>query len=146
MKKCIKEFVHRGLLAAWGGPVVWAIVYGILYRTGQVTRMPMDKVVTEILTVTLLAFLAGGVNTVYQIERLPLFTAILIHGGVLYLSYILIYLFNGWLAMEPRALVIFSIWFLLGYGLIWTGIYCSARRRTKAMNKKLASLQAHETK
>ncbi len=124
--------------------MVWAVVYWILSCTGQVSQLHVGKVISELLTVTLLAFVAGGLNAVYHIERLPLLTAIAIHGGVLYLSYLVIYLFNGWLAMEGRAMMIFSSFFLLGYALIWTVIYCSARRKAKTMNQKLIKFQKTE--
>ncbi len=141
MKTWIKDFFRRGFLAAWGGPVVWAIVYWILFCTGQVSQLHVNKVISELLTVTLLAFVAGGINAVYHVERLPLLTAILIHGGVLYLSYLVIYLFNGWLAMEGRAMLIFSTVFLLSYALIWAVIYLTTRKKTKAMNQKLAQFR-----
>lgn len=144
MKNWIKDFFRRGFLSAWGGPVVWAVVYRILSCTGQVSQLHVNEVVSELLTVTLLAFVAGGLNAVYHIERLPLLTAIAIHGGVLYLSYLVIYLFNGWLAMEGRSMMIFSMVFLLGYALIWVGIYCSARSKAKAMNQKLINFHKKE--
>ncbi|MBR4309244.1 MAG: DUF3021 domain-containing protein [Oscillospiraceae bacterium] len=144
MKQHIKEFFRMGFVAAWGGPAVLAVIYYVLFRTGQVTELPVDKLVPEILTVTLLAFLAGGINVVYRIERLPLFPAILIHGSVLYLAYIGIYLFNGWLVRETRPLLFFSFYFLAGYACIWVLIYLGTRRKTKSMNQKLSKVR--ETK
>ena len=44
MKKFWKEFFLRGLLAASGGPVVLAIIYGILGATGAATLFTPQEV------------------------------------------------------------------------------------------------------
>ncbi|MBR4086559.1 MAG: DUF3021 family protein, partial [Clostridia bacterium] len=93
----MKEFLKRGMLAAWSGPVILAIVYGILGATGAVKALTPREVCLGVISVTLMAFIAAGVTAVYTVERLPLFSAILIHAGVLYLDYLLMYLFNRWI-------------------------------------------------
>ena len=62
MKKYVLEFVHRGLLAAAGGPVVLAIIYGILDATGAVTAFAPYEVCLGILSITLMAFIAAGIT------------------------------------------------------------------------------------
>ena len=76
MKQFWKEFFLRGLLAASGGPVVLAVVYGILGATGVVTHFSPREVCLGILTVTLLAFTVAGMTAIYQMEQLPLPTMI----------------------------------------------------------------------
>ena len=83
MKKYVLEFLHRGLIAAGFGPIVLAVVYMILQQTAAVETLSVNQVCIGIFSITALAFLAGGMNAVYQIERLPLMVAILIHGGTL---------------------------------------------------------------
>ena len=39
MKKCVMEFVRRGLMAAAGGPVILAIIYGILGAVGVIETL-----------------------------------------------------------------------------------------------------------
>ena len=134
MKQFLKEFVRRGMMFCWGGPAVLAVIYGIL-GTGQVEYLlPMD-VMKAILTLMVLAFIAAGVTAVYQIERLPLFPAMLIHGVALYLDYLLIYLVNGWLGNVG----IFTAFFAGGYALIWLIIWLVTRRSTRSLNRKLQS-------
>ena len=53
-------------------------------------------------------------NAIYQIERLPLMVAILIHGSVLYISYLVTYLLNDWLDWGVMPIVVFSAIFLVG--------------------------------
>jgi len=75
MKQYCLTFLKRGLLAASGGPLILAMIYGILGANGQVTSLAPGEVCMGIVTVTLLAFIAAGIGVVYQIERLPLLSA-----------------------------------------------------------------------
>lgn len=137
MKKYMLTFLIRGLMAASGGPVVLAIVYGILGAVGVIETLTPGEVCMGILTVSLLAFAAAGVGVVYQIERLPVFWAALIHGVSLYAVYILIYLLNGWLKSQWLPVAIFTAAFVLGYGVIWCVIYICTKRTTERLNEKL---------
>ena len=138
MKKYVKEFLLRGLTACAGGPVVLAIIYGILGACGTVETVTTLEACKGILTITLMAFLAAGVTVVYQIEELPLFPAILIHGIVLYLDYLLIYLVNGWIAKGSAPLAVFTLVFVVGYALTWLVIYLVTRNSTKKVNRMLS--------
>ena len=137
MKKFAKEFVLRGLLAAGGGPVVLAIIYGILGKAEVVSSFSPNEVCMGILTVTLLAFTVAGMTAIYQLEQLPLICAILIHGAGLYTVYILIYLLNGWLQHRLIPIAIFTAAFLAGYAVIWLIIYRITKNNTDRINKKL---------
>lgn len=137
MKKFWKEFLFRGLIACGGGPVVLAVVYGILGMTGTVSQFYPNEVCMGILTVTLLAFIVAGMTAIYKLEQLPLISAILIHGAGLYTAYILIYLLNGWLKQQLIPIVIFTAVFITGYAVIWLIIYSITKAKTEALNKKL---------
>lgn len=137
MKKFWKEFFFRGLMAASGGPIVLAIIYGILGATGTVSALSPREVCLGILTVTLLAFTVAGMTAVYQLEQLPLASAIMIHGGVLYATYILIYLINGWLQQQLTAIATFTVVFIAGYALIWAIIYAVSKKKIEKINSML---------
>ena len=137
MKKFWKEFLFRGLICASGGPLVLAILNGILGATGAVEAFSPREVCTGILTITLLAFIAAGMTAVYQMEQLPLPTMILLHGGGLYIAYILTYLINGWLQNSLVPILMFTGIFVAGYAVIWLIIYCVERRKTAKLNKLL---------
>lgn len=137
MKKFAKEFLLRGLLAASGGPLVLAIVYGILGATGTVSHFSPNEVCMGILTVTLLAFIVAGMTAIYQLEQLPLFSAIMIHGAALYAAYILIYLVNGWLKQQLIPILVFTAVFIAGYVVIWLIIYAVTKNKAEQINKKL---------
>lgn len=137
MKKFCLEFLKRGLLAAWGGPFILAIIYGILGANGTLTALTPSEVCKGILSITLMAFIAAGIQAIYQFERLPLISAILIHGAVLYLDYLIMYLMNDWIPRNLESLLIFTIIFIVGYALIWVGIYLFTKRKTDSLNKKL---------
>lgn len=139
MKNFWKEFLLRGLICAAGGPVVLAIIYGILGATGAVESFSPQEVCTGILTITLMAFIVAGMTAIYQVEQLPLPTMILLHGGALYIVYILTYLLNGWLSAQLKPILVFSGIFVVGYGLIWLIIYFVERAKADKLNKLLNS-------
>lgn len=137
MKTFWKEFLLRGLLCASGGPIILAIIYGILGAAGAVEAFSPKEVCMGIVTITLLAFIAAGMTAIYQMEQLPLATMILLHGGALYIAYILTYLLNGWLLNQLTHILIFTGIFLTGYALIWLIIYWIERNKTTKINKLL---------
>ena len=141
MKKTLSAFFLRGLVASGVGPVILAVVYLILRRVAAVETLTVEQVCVGIFSLSVLAFLAGGMNVIYQIERLPLMVAILIHGGVLYVSYLLTYLVNGWLAWGAGPILVFSAVFVLGYLAIWAVIYSVTKRRTNQLNAILEEKQ-----
>lgn len=139
MRKFLKEFLLRGLICAAGGPLVLAIIYGILGATGAVDALSPIEVCRGILTITLLAFIAAGMTAIYQMEQLPLPTMILLHGGALYIAYLLTYLINGWLLNQLTSILIFTGIFIVGYAVIWLVIYCIEKAKTNKLNKLLSA-------
>ena len=137
MKKFLADFFLKGLIAGAFGPPVLAIVYWILGATGAVESFSPNEVALGILTIELLALVVGGMSAIYQQEQLSLATAILIHGGVLYVAYIVIYLINGWLQRQILPILVFSGIFVTCYGLIWLFIYRFNKQRTKKINQSL---------
>lgn len=129
----MKEFLKRGLISAWGGPVVLAIIF-LCIGTGELTLAAAAK---GILSVTVLAFIAGGMTAIYTFERLPLFPALLLHGIVLYGTYLAVYLLNGWLKTDVRPIAVFTAIFILGYALIWAIIYFTSVKKVKKLNKAI---------
>lgn len=141
MKKIILEFLHRGAIACGLGPVILAIVYLILQKQAGVETLTVNQLCIGIFSLSALAFIAGGMNVIYQMERIPLMAAILIHGGVLYLGYLVTYLVNGWLKSGVMPILIFSGIFVLGYLIIWVIIYCITKRKTEKLNVILKEKQ-----
>lgn len=141
MRKIILEFVRRGLAVCGFGPLVLAMLYLFLEKQGVIETLTAEQVSLGIVSLTALAFVAGGMNVVYQIERLPLMAAIFLHGGVLYASYLLTYLVNGWLEQGVTPILAFSGIFGLGYLVIWMVIYAVTKRRTARINEMLKQNQ-----
>jgi hypothetical protein len=141
MKKNLLEFVRRGLIACGFGPMVLAIFYLILKHYGEVEVLTVDQVCLGIFSLSALAFVAGGMNVIYQIERLPLMVAILIHGGVLYVSYLITYLVNGWLESGTGPILVYSGIFIFGYLVIWAIIYFINKKNAEKLNTMLKEKQ-----
>ena len=137
MNRYVKEFFRRGLTCAAGGPLVMAIIYAILGTQGVADSLSPAEVSMAIISVTVMAFIAAGITMVYQIEQLPLPCAILIHGGVLYADYLLMYILNSWIPRNWQAIGIFTAIFAAGYALIWLVIYLTIRAKTERINEKL---------
>ena len=143
MNKHISEFFRRGLTACGFGPIVLAVIYRILQHQGVVQTLTVDEVCLGIFSLSALAFVAGGMNFVYQIERLPLMGAILIHGSVLYVTYLVTYLINNWLERGMMPIAVFSAIFVVGYLAIWAIICAVIRRNTTRVNELLRQKQRH---
>ena len=141
MKKHVLDFIRRGLIACGIGPLVLAVVYLILRHTAGLDTLSVEQVCTGIFSLTALAFIAGGINAIYQIERLPLMAAISIHGGVLYAGYLITYLLNDWLPWNAIAVLVFSGIFVVGYLVIWGVIYVIIKRNTDRLNEMLKKKQ-----
>lgn len=137
MKQTFLDFLRRGIAACGLGPLVLAVLYLILHRQGELDTLTVEQVCLGIFSLSALAFLAGGLNVLYQLERLPLMAAVSIHGGVLYLGYLATYLLNGWLDGGIQPILVFSGIFSVGYLVIWAVIYAVIRKKTAALNEML---------
>lgn len=133
MKSFFKEFFKRGFISAWGGPFILAMIYYIVGRTENIENIPINEVSLGILSITLMAFIAGGITAIYQSEKLPLASSILIHAAVLYLDYLIMYLLNDWI---PRSEIgLFTAIFAAGFAIIWVIIYFFSKRKIDSLNK-----------
>ena len=141
MKKTALEFLRRGFVACGFGPMVLAVFYLVLQHHGAIQTLTVNQVCLGIFSLSALAFISGGMNVLYQIERLPLMVAILIHGCVLYVSYLGTYLLNGWLQWGTTPIFVFSGIFLLGYLAVWAVIYSVTKRNTARLNEMLKEKQ-----
>lgn len=141
MKKIVLDFLRRGLIAMGIGPIVLVILYLAFQNYFCIQMLTVNEVCVGIVSLSALAFIAGGINVIYQIERLPLMAAISIHGMILYLGYLGTYLINGWLEQGIIPIIAFSGIFALGYLAIWGIVYSIVKRNTEKVNKILKQKQ-----
>ena len=144
MKKIMSEFFLRGMIACGFGPIVLAILYLILQNQGVVQEISVNQMCMGIFSMAFLAFIAGGMNVIYQIERLPLMVAIFIHGSVLYVTYLGTYLINDWLELGVTPILVFSMIFIFGYLIVWLMIYYINAKSTKRLNQILKEKQSNK--
>ena len=145
MKKVALGFLRRGVMSCGVGPIILAVLYLILHHNGVVENISVKELCVGIFSLSALAFIAGGINALYQLERLPLMAAILIHGSVLYVSYLVTYLVNGWLEWGRLPVLVFTGIFVVGYLVIWVVIYFVIKRKTKNLNEMLKEKQQSST-
>ena len=141
MKKHIFDFIRRGLVACGFGPMVLAVLYLVLQRHAGMETLTVNQVCLGIFSLSALAFIAGGMNMIYQIEQLPLMAAIFIHGVVLYISYLATYLINSWLEWGTMPILVFTGIFILCYLAIWAVIYSLTKKSTDRINAILKEKQ-----
>lgn len=141
MRRFVVDFLRRGIIACGLGPIALAIIYLLLQQSATIDTLSVNQVCIGIFSLSALAFIAGGMNAIYQIERMPLMTAILIHGGALYIGYLGTYLLNDWLDMGVIPIVVFSAIFVVGYIVIWAIIYSIIKRYTAKLNEVLKKKQ-----
>ncbi|WP_308557194.1 DUF3021 domain-containing protein [uncultured Lactobacillus sp.] len=137
MKKFVKDFALRGLIAAGFGPLILVSVYLGLQLSGTATSIPISQVNLNIVSSLVLAFIAGGISAIFKVERIPLGTATLIDAVVIYLDYLVIYIINDWIKTQFTPLLIFTIIYIIGYLIIWFVIYRQIQKQVTAINKKL---------
>ena len=138
------EFFRRGLIACGFGPIILVVFYLILQYQCNIQTLTVNQVCIGIISLSALAFIAGGMNFIYQIEQLPLMVAIFIHGVVLYSSYLATYLINDWLEWGATPILVFSGIFVVSYFVIWVSIYCLIRKRTEKLNEILKKKQQNK--
>ena len=142
MKKIFREFVRRGFSACGIGPVVLAVIYLVFKQKGLVEMLSINQVCIGIFSLTALAFVAGGMNVIYQIERFSLMTSVTVHGVVLYIGYLFTYLVNDWLERGLVSIMVFTGIFIVGYLTIWAIIYSIIKKKTAKLNKMLKEKQS----
>lgn len=131
----MKEFFKRGFVSAWGGPFILAIIYYIIGVTGEIKNISLGEVSLGIITMTIMAFIAGGITVIYKSEKLPTAFSALIHAGVLYLDYLFMYLVNSWIPKNFEAIGIFTAIFAVGFAFVWLIIYLCIKNKTDGINK-----------
>jgi len=135
MKKFMKDFCLRGMMFAWGGPVILAIVWMCLKRAGMVAGLTVNEAVLGIISTTILAFIAAGISIVNQLENLPKAFAGLLQAAVLYIDYLGFYLLNGWIPWNQ--IWVFTVIFVVGFAVIWFSIYIPIQIKVNKINKML---------
>ena len=144
MKKHILDFIRRGAAACGLGPLVLAVLYVALHQNGVLETLTVRQVCIGIFSLSALAFIAGGMNSIYQIEQLPLMVAISIHGAVLYLCYLGTYLINGWLELGIAPILVFTGIFVVGFIGIWAVICSIIKKNTEKVNQMLNQKRQNE--
>ena len=137
MKKRLKDFLFRGMISAGFGPIVYGVVMLCIDLSG--TDLGLNGIILfkGIISTYLLAFVIAGASIIWKEERLGLSVQIAIHGLVLYISYLVTYLFNGWLSSNWISLLVFTLIFFVSYAIIWLVIYLVEKNRANKFNKQL---------
>lgn len=134
MKKFVKDFALRGMIAAGFGPLILVSIYLGLQLSGIIISIPTSQVNLNIISSLILAFIAGGISAIFNVEKISLGVATLIDAIVIYLDYLIIYLINNWIIIP---LLIFKFVYIISYLIIWAIIYHKVKSQVSSINQKL---------
>ena len=133
----IKEFCHRGLISMGFGPIVYGLVMFILCLCGVDTLSSGLVIFKGIISTTIMAFLIAGVSIIWTKENVHLGLKIGLHCLFLYISYLVVYLLNDWIAKDFNAIGVFTLVFVLGYAFVWLIIYIAEKQKAKKLNSQI---------
>ena len=114
MKKFVKDFALRGMIAAGFGPLILVSIYLDSQLSGIIISIPTSQVNLNIISSLILAFIAGGISAIFNVEKISLGVATLIDAIVIYLDYLIIYLINNWIKAQFIPLLIFTFVYIIG--------------------------------
>lgn len=137
MKKFMKDFTLRGLIAAGFGPLIVISIYAGLQVSNKLTTISISQVNLNIVSSLILTFIAGGISVIFRVEKLSLGMATLIDAIVIYLDYLIIYLINNWIEAHFIPLMIFTIIYIIGYIVIWLIIHRQIKTQIQKVNQQL---------
>lgn len=137
MKEFIRNFIKSGLQAAGFGPLILVIFYYIYSVTINFHTISVQDVNKNIVSSLLLAFIAGGINAIFKVERIPLGLATTIDATVIYLDYLLFYVLNDWIKLQIIPFLVFTVIYIIGYLIIWLCIYHQVKNQVQKLNQKL---------
>ena len=137
MNKYVKEFLHRGLMFAGFGPIVFGIIVLCISYFDGVTELPALPIFSGIVTTYILAFVQAGATVFNQIEHWSVPKSVFCHFGLLYVVYSLAYIANSWIPFKAEVLGVFTVIFVVVFFLVWGIVYFAVKSTGKKFNEKL---------
>ncbi|MBU3827781.1 MAG: DUF3021 domain-containing protein [Candidatus Lactobacillus pullistercoris] len=137
MKRFIKDFILRGLVASRFGPLILVTIYYGYQLTENVTSRPMAEININIISSLLMALIADIIGAIFKVEKVPLGVATLIDAIVIYFDYLFFYLINNWISIMVKPLLVFTVIYIIGYTIIWLIIYKKVKSQVQKVNQRL---------
>lgn len=137
MKRFIKDFILRGLVASRFGPLILVTIYYGYQLTENVTSRPMAEININIISSLLMALIADIIGAIFKVEKVPLGVATLIDAIVIYFDYLFFYLINNWISIMVKPLLVFTVIYIIGYTIIRLIIYKKVKSQVQKVNQRL---------
>ena len=137
MNKYVKEFLHRGLMFAGFGPIVFGIIVLCISYFDGVAEHSALLIFSGIVTTYILAFVQAGATVFNQIEHWSVPKSVFCHFGLLYVVYSLAYIANSWIPFKVEVLGVFTVIFVAVFFLVWGIVYLAVKSTGKKFNEKL---------
>ena len=133
----VKDFFLRGLAFGGFGPVIAGFIYLCLNYSLENFTLNGVEVFIAIISTYILAFVNAGSGIFHQIESWSPAKAALCQLSLLYVTYVLCYLINSWIPFDPMTIVLFTVIFVVGYGVIYLTVHLSVKAAAKRLNRSL---------
>ena len=141
MNKYVKTFLHRGLLFAWGGPVVLGIVYLFIELSGEHLSLNGIELFIAILSTCIIAFVHAGSSVFPIIEHWSKVKSMFFQFLCIYSVYTIAYLINSWLPFDWKILLSYTSAFVGTFLLIWIIVLLTVNQLSKRMNQQLKKIK-----
>ena len=137
MNKYVKQFLLRGLIFGGFGPIVLGIIFLCIEMSGIALALGGGEILLAIVSTYGIAFVQAGASVFNQIEAWPIAKSLGCHLGSLYLVYVLAYLANSWIPLEPVVILVFTAIFLVVYFAVWLTVFLSVKAASRKMSQKI---------
>ncbi|MBQ8392920.1 MAG: DUF3021 domain-containing protein [Clostridia bacterium] len=137
MKKYFMIYLHRGAIFGGFGPIIAGTIYFILDITGVEPLITGGEMLLVVISTYILAFIHAGSSVFNQIEHWPIAKSILFHFTSLYLAYTICYLINSWIPFSLTVFLIYTVAFILAYGIIWLTVVLTTKKINIKLNEGL---------
>ena len=137
MNKYLKSFLYRGLIFGGFGPIILGLIFLIIEKCGTPLDLSGGEILLSIISTYLIAFVQAGVSVFNQIDSWPVAKSLGCHLGALYLVYVLAYLVNSWIPLEPVVILVFTAIFLAVYFTVWLTVFLSVKAASRKMSRKI---------
>ena len=140
MKKYVKMFLLRGATGIGIGNIIAMLISVVIAVTSENSTISVYDYAVWTAASSVIGFVFGGLNVVFEIERLSLLKATLIHYFVMLLTFYACAIPAGWYPFSFVPILISVCIFTGSYVVIWIITYLiirhNAKRMTDALNRK----------
>lgn len=134
----IKEVLVRGIKGSVIGVfIIHTIGAMMMLMANEVSSFSSEFLISQYVVATIVGFVFGALNILFQCERLNILEATIIHFFCVSIIYFPCAIIAGWITNDISILITTILIFVTVYFIIWLGCYLQWKRYVKDINIKL---------